>query len=113
MNPRSEFILEKMVDHFGAWEAPIAKSKIVYVKKEKSAKEVKKKNVYLVKSLVEQERREEMLLFMDELRAICNNEASTLKVANTLYIKQRQKELIYTKKIIKAASQGSSFIEAC
>ena len=54
-----------------------------------------------------------MLLFMDELRAICNNEASTLKVANTLYIKQRQKELIYTKKIIKAASQGSSFIEAC
>ena len=54
-----------------------------------------------------------MLLFMDELRAICNNEASTLEVTKTLYTKQRQKELIYTKKIIKAASQSNSFIEAC
>ena len=113
MNPRSEFILEKMVDHFGPWEEPIAKSKILYTKKEKSVKEVKKKNVYLVKSRVEQERREEMLLFMDELRAICNNEAITLEVTKTLYTKQRQKELIYTKKIIKAASQSNSFIEAC
>ena len=38
MNPRSEFILEKMVDHFGAWEEPIAKSKIVYKKKKKALK---------------------------------------------------------------------------
>ena len=113
MNPRSKFILEKMVDHFGAWEEPEVKNKIIYTKKEKNIDKVKKENIYQIKSVLEKQRRDEMLMFMDELRAIYTNEASTLKRTKTLYAKQRQEELIYTKKIIKAATQLNSFIRAC
>lgn len=112
MNQRSEFILEKMVDYFGEWEEPEVKKSIRDEKPKKTLKKVKKKQVSLIESVVDRQRRAEILMFIDELESINKNESSILKLEKTRYIKQRQRELIHTKQIIKDASQTASFIGA-
>ncbi|MFT5660172.1 MAG: hypothetical protein ACI9TV_000812 [Sulfurimonas sp.] len=104
MNQHSEIILEKMVDHFGEWEEPVLKSKINYKKKEKSVvkERVKLKQVlYLDNELVRQ-RRDELLLFIEEIKLLNSSQDTKIKVTYDSYAKKRQEEIIYVKKILQA-----------
>ena len=114
MNSQSEIILEKMMDHFREWEESVEK-KIEPKKKEKIvliAKKLKSNENLDLDNVHVRERRDELLIFIEELKLLNSNEDTRLKASNDIYTKTRKEELLYVKKVLQAEINNSSFIVA-
>ena len=112
MNPQSEIILEKMVDHFGLWEEPVTKNKIK-LKKKTTLRAKKEENIALVHySDSLKERRNEILICIEEIKSVDKIQTIQIQSSKALYVKSRQEELIYTKKVLREVSSSNLFIQA-
>ena len=115
MNTQTEIILEKMVDHFGEWEEVVEKKKIRLKKRQKKVlkeKEFKANENLHLDNVHVRERRDELLIFIEELKLLNSNEDTRLKASNDIYTKTRKEELLYVKKVLQAEINNSSFIVA-
>jgi len=113
MNKQSEFILEKMVDHFGSWEDSIPKKTIQFTKEHKKIKKKESKRLIKVSNSENtRQRREEMLMFKEEVKLLNNLHLSEMKISNDSYTKKRQEELIYAREILFQEKSKNSFILA-
>ena len=113
MNQNSEIILEKMVDHFGEWEEPKKAQVVSFTQsKEKVLKKSTKKSIPKIRSESAIARREEILIFKEELKALNKRQISQVQISNDMYVKNRQAELIYAKEVIKAEMSRNIFTMA-
>ena len=115
MNQDSEIILEKMIDHFGELEEPTLKKKMNFKKKQKKVSKEKEFinsiNINLDNELV-RERRDELLLFIEELKVLNSSQPTKHEAPSDVYSKARQEEIIYVKKVLQAEIRSTSFITA-
>lgn len=113
MNAQSEIILEKMVDHFGVWEESGKKNNLKIRTEQKiKSKKTKKRLSNVIQSPTNKARRDEMLLFKEELKQLDTKQRIQINNLNDMKLQTRQEELIYIKKALKSQMENSPYLMA-
>jgi hypothetical protein len=107
----SQLIFEKFLDHFGLWDEPAVVKKSV-TKEKKKQKILKREKAKKPREDRSKERRDEILVFIKEIAQLDSEHTRSVRAANESYVKNRQEQIIYTKKFLKDEFATSRFVQA-